>query len=305
MQSIVLEPCRVLPRTLRTLLPARLLEEMDTLLQGECVPEEIRLRRERCVSLTVSGQNLRLSTVLSGTEMDELLPRLCNGSIYAHEQTICKGYLIPEPGVRVGICGRASTQSDTITAVREISAFVIRIPSPTPAIGTEICALLRQYAMAAGVLLFAPPGVGKTTLLRAVAAGMAGGEEPLRVAVVDTRGELGFSLDSPALLLDVLTGYPRKLGLSIAVRSLSAQLIVCDEIGDLGEAQEILHAHSCGVPLLASAHASNVRELLGRPGMYALHQARCFGAYVRIARCKERFDFTYDIIPWEAADALY
>ena len=207
-------------------------------------------------------------------------------------------------GIRVGLCGRAGVSGGSVTGVSQISSFSIRIPHPAPPVGEEIARLLRRFSLTRGVLIYAPPAVGKTTLLRTGAARMAGGECPLRVSVVDTRGELGYALTSPSLLIDLLSGYPRGVGLSIAARTLSAQLIVCDEIGDLSEAREIVEAHNCGVPLLASAHAADVAELLARPGMRLLHEARCFGAYVGLSRRLGSFDYEYDILEWEAADAL-
>ena len=191
-----------------------------------------------------------------------------------------------------------------MTGVNEISSFSIRIPHPAPPIGQEIADLLRQLSLTRGVLIYAPPAVGKTTLLRSVTAQMAGGEHPLRVSVVDTRGELCYGLSSPTLLVDLLSGYPRGLGISVAARTLSAELIVCDEIGDLEEAREIVQAHNCGVPLLASAHAAHVSELLARPGLRLLHEAKCFGAYVGLTRRPGAFDFYYNVVEWEAADAL-
>lgn len=305
MQTIVLEGGKRLPTLLSALLPPRLLCDIETHVPQGLLIEEIRLRRGRAASVTVDGANLRLETVLSGAEMDALLPRFCEGSLYAHGDTVCEGYLTLRGGIRVGVCGYASTHKGRITGVSQIAGYAIRIPRPSPPVGLEICHLLQALPTPGGVLLFAPPGEGKTTLLRAVSAQMAGGEHPRRVAVVDTRGELGFALDSTALLLDVLSGYPRGTGISIAARTLSAELIVCDEIGDLAEAQEIVRAHNCGVPLLASAHGSDVRELLARPGMQLLHEARCFGAYVRVTRRTDCFDFCYDVTTREAADALF
>lgn len=303
-QNIVVNTRQLLPSVLAAALPQRLCLEVEKSVPSGEEIEELRLRRGRCASLTVAGRNLRLSTVLSGVEMDDLLLRFCEGSLYAHSETIAKGYLTLKGGIRVGLCGRAGVSEGSVTGVSQINSFSIRIPHPAPPVGEEIALLLHRFSLTRGVLIYAPPAVGKTTLLRTVAARMAGGERPLRVAVVDTRGELGYSLASPSLLLDLLSGYPRGVGLSIAARTLSAQLIVCDEIGDLNEAREIVEAHNCGVPLLASAHAASVVELLARPGMRLLHEARCFGAYVGLSRRLGSFDYEYDILEWEAADAL-
>ena len=304
MQSIVMTTQKALPSFLEQLLPKRLLQEIYAALTPGLALEELRLRRGRCASLTVGGENLRLATVLDGAEMDALLPALCDGSLYAHGETVCHGYLTLKGGVRIGVCGRANTVNGRVTGVCEISSYVIRLPHAPPPLGDRICELLCD-ARREGVLLFAPPGVGKTTLLRAVSARMAGTEYARRVAVVDTRGELCAGLSTSTLLLDLLSGYPRGAGISIAARTLSAELIVCDEIGDLDEAKEIAATHAAGVPLLASAHAADVRDLLARPGLRLLHEARCFGYYVGITRREDVFDFCYDVYTREAADAFY
>ena len=302
MRMAVESETRLLPPPLAALLPISVLSSLQKALPPGVLPEEIRLRRDHAASVTAGGVNVRLDAVLTEGEMERLLTAFCGGSLYAHGDTLRQGYLMLPGGVRVGVCGRAAMADGVMTGVTDIAAFSIRVPRALPPVGNEICALLRSFDLCRGVLVYAPPGVGKTTLLRGVTTLAAGGENPLRVAVVDTRGELEQGLDDPALLVDVLSGYPRGAGVEIAARTLSAQLIVCDEIGDLDEAMEIAAVHNSGVPLLASAHAGDLSELLRKPGVRLLHEARCFGAYVRLFR-RPDFDFEYHIENWEAADA--
>jgi stage III sporulation protein AA len=114
---------------------------------------------------------------------------------------------------------------------------------------------------------------------------------------VDTRGELNVELDDSSLYLDVMSGYPRDVGIEIAVRTLGAQVIICDEIGSMADAHATLGAANCGVPLIASAHASSVDELLERPAIALLHRSHVFGKYVGISR-RITGGFDYDITDW-------
>ena len=300
-----MNPRTLLPRTLAEMLPPELVGEIERAVPEGLFAEEVRLRRGRFASVTVAGQNIRLDVVCTAKEMERLLFQMCQGSLYAHAETLCEGYLVLPSGVRVGVCGHAAVVGGRITGVESITAFSIRLPHKTPPVGGDICALLREFSYTRGVLLFAPPGVGKTTLLRGVAAQLAGREHSLRVVMVDTRGELGAYLEGEELLLDVLSGYPKGRGIAIATRTMAAQVIVCDEIGDLSEAQEIVAAHTGGVPLVATAHAGGVRELLSRPSMRLLHEARCFGAYVGVSRARGEFCYHFDVTDWEAADAYF
>lgn len=281
------------PSSVLSALPYRLVDEIRNRLTGERL-EEIRLRRGRRASLTVAGRNLILDTVLDGVEIDGTLTGMCSGSLYAYSDTINRGYVSLPGGVRVGVCGRANCEGDRMIGVHEISSLVIRIPHKARRLGEPICELLREFERTRGVLIYSPPGVGKTTLLRGVISLLSSGERPFRTAVVDTRGELTFSVGGSDLCVDVLSGYPRALGIEIATRTLSAEVIVCDEIGDYTEAMALVSSHNCGVPLIASAHAGSVEELLRRTGIMLLHEANLFGAYVGIRR-SSGMDFEYNV----------
>ena len=281
------------PKLILSALPYRLVDEIRDRWMGERL-EEIRLRRGRRASLTLSGRNLMLDTILDGAEIDGTLTGMCSGSLYAYSDTINRGYISLPGGVRVGVCGRANCEGERMIGVHEISSLVIRIPHKASRVGEPICELLREFHRTRGVLIYSPPGVGKTTLLRGVISLLASGERPLRTAVVDTRGELTFSVGGGDLCVDVLSGYPRALGIEIATRTLSAEVIVCDEIGDYTEAMALVSSHNCGVPLIASAHAGSIDELLRRTGIMLLHEANLFGAYVGISR-SHGMGFEYNV----------
>lgn len=244
--------------------------------------EELQLRAGRYCSVTVAGDTYRVPVSLTGEEIDALLLSLCEGSMYAYRDSLAAGYLSIGEGIRVGVCGVAATDESgaRLLGLRRVDTLCVRFSHPLRSIGRSLVAPLCSV-FPQGALVYAPPGGGKTTLLRALAARLAGGERPLRVALVDTRRELDDGYFGEALCLSVLSGYPKGQGIEIATRTQHAQLIVCDEIGE-DEARAVLAVANCGVPILASAHASTVERLLCRPALRALHEAAVFGLYIGI-----------------------
>ena len=295
---------RKLPKKLYDVFPPELLILLERVF-SEMPVDEIRLRTDRRVWVTSGGKNILLDLVLGRAQIDSIVDVLCDGSLYAHADTVRRGYIRMDDGIRVGVVGRAAVENDGIIGVYDVSALCFRLPRKIYGVGAPVCALVRELGTEGGVLVYSRPGQGKTTLLRSVCHELASGSEPMRIAVVDTRGELGFSLEGGELCVDVLTDYPRHTGLEIAARTMNAQLAVCDEIGGEEEVDAIIGILNCGVPLLATAHAANVRMLLRRDGFARLHRARVFGAYVGISRQGNDRDYTYVVNSWEEADEYF
>lgn len=91
--------------------------------------------------------------------------------------------------------------------------------------------------------------------------------------MIDSRNELSGSVRGTPMLdvglnTDVLCGAEKSEGIMLALRSLSPEIIICDEIGN--DAAAVEQAVFCGVKVIASAHAGSLTELQRRPSTCGL-----------------------------------
>ncbi len=277
-------------------LPLSLQREL-ALLRRSCADfdtglSELRLRCGRMCAITLRGENIPLVTRLTQEDMEHLLGNFCRHSVYAYSQTLCEGYIRLPGGFRVGVAGRAVREKGQVVGIKDVTSFCIRIAHAVLGAGQVGVDAFRQLGCHEGVLVYAPPGIGKTTMLRDMVDTLSRGRSGLRVAVVDCRGELCGTAGCTGMV-DVLEDYSKAKGIEIATRTLSPQVIVCDEIGGYDEAESILAVQSSGVPLVASAHGDSLASVLARPAIGMLDRAGVFGAYIGI-RCHEGA-YTYDV----------
>lgn len=272
---------------------------------GDVRLEEIRLRADRPICFTVGssqrGRNICSRFSISSDELFSLFNKICDGSLYAYEESITRGYVSLMHGIRVGVCGRAAVENGRVFGVCDISALNIRIPQSDAEVSTRLFGVVRGEVLnGRGVLIFSPPAEGKTTCLRSLSRLLASGAGAMRVSVVDSREELFLSGTSNGISVDTLLGYPKAEGIRIATLFMNPEVIICDEIGSDDEARAIAEAQNCGVPLIATAHARSIHGLLLRRGFRELHSSRAFGAYISLKRARGGFDF--NAYGWEEAE---
>lgn len=248
---------------------------------------EIRLRACRPMTVTTPEGNLPTGLSLTEEELADTVMKLCGGSLHAFGEVMKAGYIPLPDGCRAGVCGSLSGGE-----VTSVTSICLRIPRSVKGVGATLCRWLLA-APTEGMLLYSPPGEGKTTLLRDIAATLSSPPHRLRVAVIDTRRELYREDAFRHAIADVYLGYPKAMAMELAIRTMSPQYLLCDELGS-EEAESVLAAQNAGVPLIASAHAPSLEALLRRPAMKRLDEAGVFGQYVGIKR--EGRSFFFDLV---------
>ena len=173
-------------------------------------------------------EKIPLFSTLKRNEAEALVNLLCEGALYAHRDTLASGYVTMRGGVRVGICGFARYEGGRLVGVSEMRSLVFRIPGGDCEIADELFSAFSEVRR--GMLIYSPPGIGKTTALRSLAASVGGGSNPRRVCVVDERCEF-CDEDYADCEVDILKGYKRGVGIEIAVSVTGPQVIIVDEIG--------------------------------------------------------------------------
>ena len=263
---------------------------------------EVRLRVNQPVSLCCMGKTYFVSEKHKAIEsphgcfpvtredLAQSVISMCAYSVHSHQHELSQGYISLKGGHRAGICGTASSDNGKVTAVRDITSINIRIAREIH----SAAASLTNTAFAKGLcgtLIVGAPSSGKTTILRDLARRMSSGEATgcyIKTAVVDERGELGAVFEgipqnNLGICCDILSGYPKGFGILTAVRTLSPDVIICDEIGGKEETVSILDGIGCGVKIIAAAHAGSLRELLSRRHIHRLLEA---GAFEKIVMLK-------------------
>ena len=261
---------------------------------------EIRLRRRRSLSVSINdteyfisdtGMQLSHENVYRVTDDDMIYTyrSALKNSIHAFEREISEGYVTSDGGNRVGFCGRAVLNGKSIASIDDISSINIRIAREIDSCGDEFYRdlSLRDYP---SLIIAGPPSSGKTTFLRSLCCKLS---EKKRIALIDERNELaavsaGVAYNNVGSRTDIFTSYTKRAAIMIAVRVMSPQFIVCDEIGGSDESEAFEYAICSGVKLIATCHASSFAELYERPVVSELIRRKAFDYAVILGTGRDR-----------------
>ncbi len=250
---------------------------------------EVRLRRGRPVSLVYPDKSLFLAKngtlaslrfnadliTVSSEEITSVVQSLSRYSLHSKSRELAQGFFVIENGIRVGVSGAFSETDPPI--LRSFFGLNFRISRQVLGCGAEIFRLLMRGG--GSVLICGEVNSGKTTVLRDICR-LCG--DRWKVALIDERSEIGSTWDV-GTMTDVLSGCDRSKGITMAVRTLSPDMIFCDEISTDSDQQAIFRAYGSGVRFAATIHASSYDDLLRRRIAADLLEKRVFDHAVFLA----------------------
>ena len=259
--------------------------------------QEIRIRSNKPIALSDGATTVFMDSegkiiytmgekafTASQRSIYDTFRRICDYSVYSRQDEIKNGYITVKGGHRVGLCGTAVLTEGKISALNDISSMNVRIARQVFGVSEEI--INHLYPFERGILIAGMPSSGKTTLLRDLARSLSLGIgcHITRTAVIDERGELSGTYSGTAYndmgLCDILNGYPKGEGIIHAIRAMSPQVIICDELGTNEDCKLVSQGFNAGAVVIASIHAGNYEELMRRKQAVELLETGAFGSIV-------------------------
>lgn len=215
---------------------------------------EIRIRTNKNIIVKDLSRKIEIGVCANQTMIDEIIDKATKFSRYAYEDEFSRGYIYYKGGIRIGIGGLGITKEDKKISYKIIQSLCIRIPHQVLGCSDKLTFLFENFE---NTLIISPPGCGKTTIIRDIARKLGNIYD---VLILDERYEfLGIenTLDI-GKMTDCIQGIPKYICYEGAIRALSPEIIVCDEIFGNEDMISIEKIVRSGVKILASMHSDSL-----------------------------------------------
>lgn len=236
--------------------------------------QEIRLKINKPIIIYTNKKEILLYYDVTKEDIKYILQRISNYSIYAYEEEIKQGFITLKGGHRVGIAGECVMENNKVKTIKNIASINIRICKEILGCSKKILKYIIENDVVKNTLIISPPKCGKTTILRDIARVISTGDKFLnlsgkKVTIIDERSEIGASyLGIPQMDLgirtDVLDNCLKTEGMLMAIRSLSPEVLICDEIGTFEDVKALNTTFNSGVNVVITVHGSNLEDIKAR-----------------------------------------
>ena len=254
-------------------LPVNIANEVKDFLLKDSI-QEIRIKVNKPVIINLSSKEVILNSIVTLDDIKQILVRVSNYSLYAYEEEIKQGYITIKGGHRIGIAGECVLSQGEVRTIRNISSLNIRICREVKGCSNEVMKFITENNRVFNTLIVSPPKCGKTTILRDIARNISNGM-PInslmgkKVSIIDERSEIascfnGIPQLDVGIRSDILDNCLKKDGMIMAIRSLSPDILICDEIGTDGDMEALNMAFNSGVNIIVSIHGYSIEDIYRR-----------------------------------------
>lgn len=254
-------------------LPARISNEVKDFLLKDSI-QEIRIKVNKPIIINLPRKEVILNIVTTLDDIKQILVRVSNYSLYAYEEEIKQGYITIKGGHRIGIAGECVLAQGEVRTIRNISSLNIRICREVKGCSNEVMNFISKNDRVFNTLIVSPPKCGKTTILRDIARNISNGM-PInnlrgkKVAIIDERSEIascfnGIPQLDVGIRSDILDNCLKKDGMIMSIRSLSPEILICDEIGTEGDIEALNMAFNSGVNIIVTIHGYSIEDIYKR-----------------------------------------
>ena len=281
-------------------LSINLREKLRKVLENNINIEEIRIRANKPLILNANNKdyfyNLKLNRldskldnpyIVSKEDVEQTFQIVCKYSIHSFLDDIKKGFITLKGGHRVGLVGKVIIEDGQVKNIKHISSLNIRISKEVLGCSDKVMHhIINGRNGVNNTLIISPPQCGKTTLLRDIIRNLSNGNklfnfDGLKVALIDERNEIsGSYLGIPQMDIgirtDIIETCPKDIGIMMLLRSMSPNLIVTDEIGNINEIKALYTALNGGVSLITTVHGDSIEDIRNRKELSSLLDKELF-----------------------------
>lgn len=228
---------------------------------------ELRIRVDKPFIVNLNGrylylaedgvtENMMRALFPLRSEIEETLFSASEYSIYAVENQLRLGFVTGKEGERIGVAGTYVYDGNGVLSVRSITSLCIRIPHAIIGCSEKIYERC-FFSGVRSLLILAPPGEGKTTILRDLTR-LISERTRLNILVSDERGEL--SVGDLGATSDVVRFADKLTAFTAGIRAMRPDVIVTDELLPSDYAA-VKRATESGIRVMASAHLKRYADV--------------------------------------------